>query len=371
MASEPDPGLLKELIEWRPPHGVISAYLEINPGDRSEGWRLALRDGLKPLAEAGSGSHEAKLAARATVKRILDRFPEGSTPSGRCQIGFIEVAEGPARELWSSTQMTPAEPAVVLRDRPHLEPLVELLDDGWPVGVVAVSAEQIRLFEWRLGVIEELERWGAQISRGAWRERKAPVSSNPAAGHAVSASGKDQHDQRLEANRERFLRQTGPLIEEEAQRRDWRLILAYGDPHHVETLGAEGDAVRLQPVADADVIGEGAEEIGRRVADAVTDLNRRRELELVERATDAALESDRRGSLGLAPTLAALAEGRVEHLIFQGPSTDPEERTEAAAKSADDLIEGAVRTSAQITPVEGEAARALTPHEGVAALWRY
>ena len=93
--------------------------------------------------------------------------------------------------------------------------------------------------------------------------------------------------------------------------------------------------------------------------------------ELVERATDAALENNRRGSLGLAPTFAALAEGRVEHLIFQGASRVREERTEAVAKSAEDLIEGAVRTSAQITPVEGEAAEALTPHEGVAALWRY
>jgi hypothetical protein len=369
MASEPDPGLLKELIEWRPSHGIISVYLEIDPGDRSEGWRLALRDGLKPLAEA-NGSHEAKLAARATLERIPDRFPEGSTPSGRCQIGFVEVAEKPGRELWASSQMVPAEPGVVRRERPHLEPLVELLDDGWPIGVVAVAAEQVRLFEWRLGVTEELDRWGARISRRQWRERKAAKPRNPAAGQAVSASGKDQYDQRLEANRERFLRRSGPLVGAEAERRDWRLVLAYGDHHEVEIIG-DADGVRLEPMAEANVIGESVEEVGQRVTEDVADLNRRRELELVERAMGAALESDRRGSLGLAPTLDALAEGRVEHLIFQGASRDREERTEAVAKNADDLIEGAVRTSAQITPVEGEAARALTPYEGVAALWRY
>lgn len=276
MASEPDPSLLKDLIEWRPPHGVISVYLEIDPGDRSDGWRLALRDGLKPVAEVDGLSHESKLAARATVERILERFPEGSTPSGRCQIGFVEVAEDSPRELWSAAQMTPGEPAVVLRDRPHLEPLIELLDDGWPIGVVAVSAEQIRLFEWRLGAIEELDRWGAQISRRAWRERKAAKPRNPAAGQAVSASGKDQYDQRLEANRERFLRHTGPSIAAEADRRDWRLVLAYGDPHEVEILGADADGLRLQPAAEANVIGESAEEIRRRVTGAVTDLNRRR-----------------------------------------------------------------------------------------------
>ncbi len=371
MASEPDPGLLKDLVEWRPPHGIISVYLEIDPGDRSDGWRLALRDGLKALGEAEDASHEGKLAIRGTVGRILERFQPRSTSSGRCQIGFVEVAEKPGRELWAATQIVPAQPAIVHRERPHLEPLVDLLDDGWPVGVVAVSAEQIRLFEWRLGVTEELDRWGARISRRAWRERKAAKPRNPAAGQAVSASGKDQYDQRLEANRERFLRHTGPLIADEALRRDWRLVLAYGDHHEVEILGADADGVGLRPMAEANLIGEGVEEVGRRVTADVTELNRQRELELVERVTEAALESDRRGSLGLAPTVAALAEGRVEHLIFQGASRDREERTEVVAERADDLIEGAVRTSAQITPVEGEAARALTPHEGVAALWRY
>src|SRR5215207_3643729 len=102
MASEPNPEVLEQLVEWRPPDGVVSVYLLTEPGDRSEGWRLALRDGLRPLIETDDGSHQRKLATRATVERILDRFPESSTPSGRCQIGFVEVSEKPGRELWSS-----------------------------------------------------------------------------------------------------------------------------------------------------------------------------------------------------------------------------------------------------------------------------
>jgi hypothetical protein len=371
MAGEPDPGVLKELVEWRPPHGVVSVYLEIDPGDRSDGWRIALKDGLKPIGDVEGASHERKLALRSTVARIEERFEPEVPLSGRCQIGFVEVAEKPGRELWEATQMVPAQPGIAYRERPHLEPLVDLLDDGWPVGAVAVSAEQIRVFEWRLGITEELEGWGARTNRREWRERKAGKPRNPAAGSAISASGKDQYDQRLEANRERFLRQVGPLISDEADRRDWRRVLVYGDRHEAEILGTDVDGARFEPVAEADVIGESVAEIGRRVAGDVAELNRHRELELVQRAIAAALESNRRGSLGIDATIAALAEGRVEHLFFQGASPDPEERTEAVGKRADDLIEGAARTSALITPVEGEAARALTPHEGVAALWRY
>jgi hypothetical protein len=371
MAGEPDPGLLKDLVEWRPPHGVVSVYLEIDPGDRGEGWRVVLKNGLKPIGEEEGASHERKLALRSTVARIEERFEPKIPPTGRCQIGFVEVAKKPGRELWSATQMVPAEPGVDHRERPHLEPLVELLDDGWPVGAMAVSAERVRLFEWRLGTIEELEHWGARINRREWRERKSGKPWHHAAGGVVSASGKDQYDQRLEANRERFLHQIGRLVADEGVHRDWREILAFGDTHHVEMLAAAAEGIPVEPVEDANLVDEGVDHIGRRVTEEVQVLNRRREMELVERATEAALESDRRGSLGLDATIAALAEGRVERVIFQGASPDPEERTEAVAKRADDLIEGAARTSALITSVEGEAARALTPHEGVAALWRY
>jgi hypothetical protein len=130
MAGEPDPGLLKELVEWRPPQGVVSVYLEIDPGDRSDGWRIVLKDGLKPIGDVEGASHERKLALRSTVARIEERFEPEVPLSGRCQIGFVEVAEKPGRELWEATQIVPAQPGIAYRERPHLEPLADLLDDG-------------------------------------------------------------------------------------------------------------------------------------------------------------------------------------------------------------------------------------------------
>jgi release factor family 5 len=371
MAAEPDPGTLKALVEWQPPHGVISIYIPIDHADRSEGWRVALKDGLKPLDKAKDDSHEHKLAIRATIERVLEHFPDESAPPGRCEIGFVEVAEVPGQELWAATQMATAHPAVVHRERPHLEPLVDLLDEGWPVGAIAVSSETVRLLEWRLGDAEELDRWGARINRRSWRERKAPAPRDPATGQAVSASGRDQFEQRLEANRERFLHQAGQLLDAEAGQRDWRAVLAFGDRHYVEALAADLDQARLHFAAESNIVQEELPEIAERIGEAVVDLNRRRELELVERAEEAALAGKPRGSLGLKPTVEALEIGRVETLIFQGDSRDPEERTELVSRHADELIEDAVLTSADITPVEGEAARALTPHEGVAAIWRY
>src|ERR671933_581267 len=66
--------LVRELSEWEPQGGVVSIYFEIDPGDRGEGWRIALREELDNMAEA-------------VAERVLRRYPEGRPhPSGRTQI---------------------------------------------------------------------------------------------------------------------------------------------------------------------------------------------------------------------------------------------------------------------------------------------
>ena len=82
---------LTRLAGWRPAHGVVSAYFGIDHGDRSGGWRVALRDGLDALAEPKD--HDGKLALRETRDRIRERFDDdGEPPPGRAQVGFVEVA---------------------------------------------------------------------------------------------------------------------------------------------------------------------------------------------------------------------------------------------------------------------------------------
>ena len=38
--------LLRQLNEWNPEGGVVSVYLAIDHTDRSEGWRIELKDRL-------------------------------------------------------------------------------------------------------------------------------------------------------------------------------------------------------------------------------------------------------------------------------------------------------------------------------------
>lgn len=364
----PDDGTVERLLDWRPDLGVISAYIAIDPADRRDSWRVQLRQQLDALIEAEPDKHVRGPALAATAERIKDHFPDDAPPSGRCQIGFCEVAQRDGTDIWMAVQMSREETEVRDRDRPYLTPLLELLDEGAPVGVLAVSSERVRLYQWGLGHLEDLHDWEAILFTPEWRERKAQSSSDPARIHGASSSGHDQFDQRLHANRERFLEQVGGLVGKEAGERSWGRVLAFGDAQQVEQV-REGTRKRVEVelAGDADVISEN--DHGRllgRIETAIDEAKRRRERELVKEAIDAAMTPSGRGAMGLSETEQLLAEGRVRHLIFDAESTARD-----VLEKEDELVEAALRTSADVTPVEGEAAEALREHGGVAALLRY
>ncbi|MFL5908239.1 MAG: VLRF1 family aeRF1-type release factor [Solirubrobacterales bacterium] len=362
-------GAIEQLLDWRPEHGVISVYLVIDPADRRDSWRTVLKDQLNEIVEAEwdpTGRRRVPLAA--TAERIQEHFLDEVPPFERLQIGFCEVAEKDGRDVWTSAQMRREMTEIVDLDHPYLIPLLGLLDEGAPIGVAAISAERVRLFEWVLGRLTDLEDWEAVLFMPDWREKKAQSSPDPARVHGPSASGHDQFDQRLDANRERFLEQVGGLVAEQALGRRWRRVLAFGAAHQVGRL-QQGvrDRVELDLADEVDIVSENDRgRILERVEAAVERHNRRREMALVQAAVEAALTPAGRGATGLDEIERSLTEGRVRHLLF-----DAQSRGRDVRQMEEQLVDRALRTSAEVTPVEGEAAEMLREHGGIAALLRY
>ncbi|SRR6266540_1737180 len=370
--------LLRQLTEWQPPGGVLSVYLEIDHADRGQGWRIPVRDRLRELSER-TPPREARRAFEAAARRVLERFPENAPPpQGRGHAGFVEVAERPT-EIWRSMQVAPRRVEVVHSTRPYVRPLVEMFDDGPWVGVVLASAERARLLAWSLGTLTELEDWEIVLWSRDWRERKAERAL-PGQYEGASASGRDQFGQRLEANRRRFLREVGEKVGAEAASREWRHLIAFGSDEHTREvqagLGASGQ--RLHTVAH-DLISAKDREIAERVKATVQELNRAREMELVQELEEA-IGSAKGAALGPQEVLEALAQGRVRHLIFDadrdyaGRPLDAHITGDGAdgdTPVAERMVELAVATGADITPVEDGPASKLAPHDGAAALLRY
>jgi stalled ribosome rescue protein Dom34 len=160
----------------------------------------------------------------------------------------------------------------------------------------------------------------------------------------------------------------GGLVAERANERRWRRVLTFGEPRQVEQVreGTHGH-VEIELADTVNVISENdRRRLLERVDRAVRDANRRRELDLVKAAIDAARTPAGRGALGVQEIERSLTEGRVRHLVM-----DAERPAQDLAQVEDDLVEQALRTSADVTPVEGEAAEVLREHGGVAALLRY
>jgi hypothetical protein len=346
--------LLGELIDWRPDAGVVSAYVEIDPADRGEGWRIALREQLGDVPEAAAAA-------------ILKRFPENSPlPENRTHVGFVS-ADG-TREVWHSFQAHDIGIRVFHENGPHLGPLVAILDDAWPAGIVVVALERVRVLEWAFGRINELEGWELETTALDWRERKAPQRNPGTDGTGTSASGREQHMQRLEHNREKFLKEAGALVGRRYGERDWRELVVIGEgdrpKHLIAGLGAQRTPVHE---IRQDLIRTSAAEIGERLEEELEHLNRTREETLVSELEEA-VGSDVGAALGPDEVVRALEEGRARHVIY---APDGELDGGERQRLGERLIQLAIATSAEFTPVEGFAAKALERREGVAALLRY
>lgn len=371
---------LEQLVAWRPKYGVISAYFDIDRGDRGDAWRVQLKDGLGELSEPDD--HEGKLAVRETVARVLERFgPDNDSPPGRAQVGFVEVAREQGKDDWSSFQISSRETVVKHGPRPLLRPLIGLINRGRAHPVLAISAERVRGWLWDKGQLEPESAWDAELSIYPGRERKAPAMADPARGHGTSSSGHDQFGQRLEENRKRFLEDFAHALNEDGRVRGSQVIAIGEAPYLDEFIAGLPSTVEARKLEGPDVINEPELAIAERVGPEIERALDEREADLVRTIIDTAMTSGGRGAAGVNETSEALVEGRVEHLVlaFDG-EISRDDLSPPARESLEDgdqldaaelMIELALRTSADVTPVTGDAGEALREHGGAAALLRY
>jgi Bacterial archaeo-eukaryotic release factor family 10 len=356
---------VRQLSEWQPPLGVLSVYLGFDPADRGGAWRTELRNGLEAVLDANSDAeHGRRVALRATAKRLSERFEDGELrPPPRGEAGFVEVAEKEGAERWWGTGIAPVASACVeLAPSPVVAPFVDLSCRGRDRGVGLLSSERVRLLRCAEGALEEAEDWELTIFSLDWRERKAQSSSNPARAQGVSSSGHDQFGERLDHNRHRFLTECGGLAARWLEDEGLGELIVFGPAPDLESFGAGFHSPRAQLSRgdDTDLISVPKGKLTAVVAGAIARLDAARERALVKRALDEA-QGGSRGAVGLQEIAEALAEGRVEHLVFDAAIGEP----------AEALVRGALSGGAQVTAVRDAIAAPLGEAEGVAAILRY
>lgn len=364
--SQPTLEEARELSEWRPALGVLSVYLGFDPADRGGIWRTELRNGVDAVLEAHKeDEHDRRVALRATAKRLIERFEDGDLrPPPRGEIGFVEVAEKEGTEHWWGVGGAPvATSCVEYGPEPAVAPLLEICGRGGDRAVAVLSSERVRLLRCSEGTLEDLEDWEISIaSRPDWRERKSQSTNDPARAQGVSSSGKDQFDERLDHNRQRFLGETGALAAEALEKQGLEEVIVFGHAKDAENFksGFNSAKAKVTPGGDGDLISVPTGQLNETVAEVVERLDVERRRAVVERAIGEA-KGGGRGATGIEETQAALAEGRVDHLVFDG----------RIGGTAESLVRAALSGSAEVTVVHDELAEPLAEADGVAAILRY
>jgi Bacterial archaeo-eukaryotic release factor family 10 len=314
------------------PLGVVSVYVDRpDPAAGRLVRAVALAGELRRL-EADvirCGDDDLAAAFRECLHRIrpaLAGMLEGRSP-GRALYAPLSGDEVLQLGIGLPVGLTAALEATA-----YVRPLVAAFDEGRPAGVMVAGAASVQLFEWRMGAVEE-------VAECAQRAVARPVSDI-------------------------------------AEARGWTRILVAGDTRLAHAL-AHRAAQDGREVALATSLVEGLRPrgIAAVVAADLHDAQRRYERRLVERVVEAALV-DRTAVLGAGRTLEALGGGEVAHLLFDGErdyrwsGALAGSTGSAGADPAEALIELALHSGAEITPIEGRTRALLTESDGVAAVLR-
>jgi hypothetical protein len=390
-AQQLDAPALLALTQQTDPLGVMSIYVDVQPGGPAGHSRRSAIDIKNRLAELerrirSDGQPQRARAVRDRLERLGPEIERLLDPreSGRGRALYVPLRNEPAARF--SSQL-PLPNRVVLDSSPFIHPLLELLDEGRPAGVVLATHGEANLLEWRLGELRSLGRVAPEEPE-APHERSGPVAPSPSGGHTTPMREQRAARERNQAGR--FVRQVAAAASRYARERDWERLLVSGGERLTEPLAdALPPELRRIAVRDTRALRQlSPTELAARVTERLLSDNHERELRLIRTIREAAHRGGA-AALGLSEVVAALNEGRVEHLAYDpgvryAGSIDDEGMLYAGREApltasvlvheprlTERIVERSLETGARITPVDGASADALADADGIGALLRW
>jgi hypothetical protein len=375
-----------ELSRLTDPVAVLSVYVDARPGTLRTA-SIDIKNRITELERriAGDGSQERSRAIREGIARLeaeIDRLTDPEEP-GRGRILFAAMTDGWLRCV--STQL-PLPNRVVLDRGPFIHPLLELLDEGAPAGVVLASRTKARLLEWRLGELIPLQEIQAEAPRPR-HERSGPVGSRPASRHGTPTG--EQRNARERDLASRFFERVATAASRLARERGWDRILVSGGEQHTDSLvAALPAALRATALRDHRLLVRlDLATVEAIVTERVRAAHAELENQLIGRVREQAHGAGA-AALGLSEVVGALNQARVAHLVYDpsvryrgsvagdGTLYAEDETALTPAATADPrlterMVERALETGARVSPVEGAAADGLAETDGIAAVLRW
>ena len=361
---------LQEILEYKAPKSMLSVYLNTEPVEGgAEAHRLRLRSMLK----------EVDLVEDV---QVVERFFDHEFDwSGRSAAVFSCAQDGYLRAY---SLQVPVRSRVRVSDRPHVKPLVDLLDSFGGYGVALLDKQGARLFYFHLGELREQE---GILGESVRRTKRGGGSAAP--GRRGGAAGQTNHAEEVAG---RNVKDAADFAARFFAENNVRRVLLGGTEDNLALFRGQlpkawqslvvGSFPMSMTASHAEVL-ERAMQVGQAA-------ERRRESKLVEAAVTGAAKG-RGGAVDLEDTLSAVHGGRVHTLLIQDGFRAPGRRCKSCGyvttqqqiatcafcggefEQIPDSVEMAVR---KVMQSGGEVEvlhdnKALSKHGKIGALLRY
>ncbi len=293
MLTEND---LRELLDYKGQNPVVSVYLNTEPSEGSaDVHKLRLRSMLK----------EAELPRDGEV---IERFFDHEFDWTGRSIALFSCAP----EAWFRVYplAIPLRSRMRIGDRPHVKPLVDILDAYGGYGVALVDKQGARFFYFHLGELIEQE---GVLGESVRRTKRGGGSQ--AQGRRGGAAGQTNY---VEEVAERNAREAADFAVKFFSEKNVRRIVIGGTEDNIAYFRSQ-----LPKAWQSLVIGTIAmsmtashDEVLDRTMEIGLEAEHRREFRLIEAVITAAAKG-RGGVVRLEDTLRAVHEGRVQTLLIR------------------------------------------------------
>ena len=287
---------LDELLSYRPAEPVLSVYLDLDPSLPSgDVHKLTLRNLMKPFQDE----------APANVEAVAGYFEHGFDGSGRSLVVFSCAQD----EFFRAYSLAvPVRSRARLLDRPYVKPLADLLGAYGHYGVALIDQQQVRLFHFHLGEVQE----------------EHGLEGDPVR-HAKIGGGSQAAGRRGGLTRQKG---TPAEVADRNLREAAQEAARFFDSHHVRRVlvgGTEENVARflaeLPKVWQSLVVGTFAMEMTaspRQILARAMELGRQAQVARLERLVETIVTAAAKGGEGvirLDDTLEAVSGGRVQTLV--------------------------------------------------------
>ncbi|WP_096201764.1 VLRF1 family aeRF1-type release factor [Bacillus sp. FJAT-45350] len=226
---------LKQLRNFECERGVLSIYLNTSQSihnKRKSEWRIRLKNGMKKLEEyiMASGDEEELKAFKKIKGKVNNVFRDKQTQLQNSVVIFASLKD---ELLLVKHLQLDVENSFHWEKKPVLHQLEELAERYPKTGILLVQKQDVIALNVSLGELQGEYQYTWNLEEEDWRKKEGIAASERI---ASSANHRDEFEQRVEANFQRWMKSLAPKIDEQAKHNSWKGVYIVGQPEMTKTI---------------------------------------------------------------------------------------------------------------------------------------